>query len=48
MSYAVADFEKAITLYKECSATGVWPSYPQEVQVIDIKSTTTAAPINFA
>ena len=48
MSYAVSDFEKAITLYKECSATGVWPSYPQEVQVIDIKSTTTAAPITFA
>jgi hypothetical protein len=48
MSYAVSDFEKAITLFKECSATGVWPSYPEEVQVIDIKSTTTAAPINFA
>jgi exodeoxyribonuclease VIII len=48
MSYAVSDFEKAITLYKECSASGVWPSYPEEVQVIDIKSTTTAAPINFA
>jgi len=48
MSYAISDFEKAVTLYKECSATGVWPSYPEEVQVIDIKSTTTAAPINFA
>ena len=48
MSYAVSDFEKAITLYKDCTASGVWPSYPEEVQVIDIKSTTTAAPINFA
>jgi exodeoxyribonuclease VIII len=48
MSYAVSDFEKAITLYKECTASGVWPSYPEEIQVIDIKSTTTAAPINFA
>lgn len=48
MSYAVSDFEKAISLFKECSASGVWPSYPEEVQVIDIKSTTTAAPINFA
>jgi exodeoxyribonuclease VIII len=48
MSYAVSDFEKAVTLYKECSASGVWPSYTQEIQVIDIKSTTTAAPINFA
>jgi hypothetical protein len=48
MSYAVSDFEKAITLYKDCTASGVWPSYPEEVQVIDIKSTSTAAPINFA
>jgi hypothetical protein len=48
MSYAVADFEKAINLYKACTESGVWPSYPEEVLVIDIKSTTTAAPINFA
>jgi exodeoxyribonuclease VIII len=48
MSWAIADFEKAVTLYKECTASGVWPSYPEEIQVIDIKSTTTAAPINFA
>jgi exodeoxyribonuclease VIII len=48
MSYAISDFEKAITLYKDCTASGVWPSYPEEIQVIDIKSTTTAAPINFA
>jgi exodeoxyribonuclease VIII len=48
MSYAVSDFEKAVTLYKDCTASGVWPSYTEEIQVIDIKSTTTAAPINFA
>jgi exodeoxyribonuclease VIII len=48
MSYAISDFEKAITLYKDCTASGVWPSYPEEIQVIDVKSTTTAAPINFA
>jgi exodeoxyribonuclease VIII len=48
MSYAISDFEKAITLYKSCTESGVWPSYPEEIQVIDIKSTTTAAPINFA
>jgi exonuclease VII small subunit len=48
MSWAIADFEKAVTLYKECTASGVWPSYPEEIQVIDVKSTTTAAPINFA
>jgi exodeoxyribonuclease VIII len=48
MSYAVSDFEKAVSLYKSCTESGVWPSYTQEIQVIDIKSTTTAAPINFA
>jgi exodeoxyribonuclease VIII len=48
MSWAIADFEKAVTLYKECTASGVWPAYPDDIQVIDIKSTTTAAPINFA
>ena len=48
MSWAVADFEKAVTLYKACTESGVWPSYPEEIQVIDVKSTTTAAPINFA
>jgi len=48
MSYAVADFEKAVTLYKSCTESGVWPSYTEEVQVIDIKATTTATPITFA
>ena len=49
MSYAVSDFEKAVTLYKSCTALGEWPSYPEEVQVIDIKaSSSTATPINFA
>jgi exodeoxyribonuclease VIII len=48
MSWAIADFEKAVNLYKECTASGVWPAYTEEIQVIDIKSTTTAAPINFA
>jgi exodeoxyribonuclease VIII len=48
MSWAIADFEKAVTLYKECTASGVWPAYPDDIQVIDVKSTTTAAPINFA
>ena len=48
MSWAIADFEKAVALYKACTESGVWPSYPEEIQVIDVKSTTTAAPINFA
>ena len=48
MSWAIADFEKALTLYKDCTASGVWPAYPDDIQVIDIKSTSTATPINFA
>ena len=48
MSWAIADFEKAVSLYKSCTESRVWPAYPEEIQVIDIKSTTTAAPINFA
>jgi exodeoxyribonuclease VIII len=48
MSWAVSDFEKAVNLYRECSASGVWPAYPEDVQVIDVKSTTTATPITFA
>ena len=48
MSWAIADFEKALTLYKECTASGVWPAYPDDIQVIDIKSTSTAQTINFA
>jgi exodeoxyribonuclease VIII len=48
MSWAIADFEKAVTTYKACTESGVWPSYPDDIQVIDVKSTTTAAPINFA
>ena len=48
MSWAVSDFEKAVSLYRECSASGVWPAYPDDVQVIDVKTTTTATPITFA
>lgn len=48
MSWAVADFEKALTLYRECTASGVWPAYPDDIQVIDVKTTSTATPITFA
>ena len=48
MSWAIADFEKALTLYRDCTASGVWPAYPDDIQVIDIKTTSTATPINFA
>jgi hypothetical protein len=48
MSYAIADFEKAVTLYRQCVETGIWPAYTDDVQVIDIKAVSTATPINFA
>ena len=47
-SYAVADFEKAVTLYKSCTALGEWPGYPDEIQTLDLTSTSAATPINFA
>ena len=48
MSYAIADFERAVNLYRECTASGVWPAFPDDVQVIDIKGASTATPITFA
>jgi len=49
MTSAAFDFEKAITLYKTCTALDAWPSYPENVQVIDINAKPTATtPINFA
>lgn len=48
MSWAIADFEKALTLYRDCTASGIWPAYPDDIQVIDVKTTSTATPINFA
>lgn len=48
MSYAVSDFEKAVALYRECVTLNHWPAYGDEVQVIDIKGTSTATPITFA
>lgn len=48
MSWAVADFEKAIATYKECTASGIWPAYPDDVQVIDVKGASVSTPITFA
>jgi hypothetical protein len=49
MSYAVEDFERCVQLYAECEASGNWPSYPTDPQVIDINAAPTAAnPITFA
>lgn len=50
MTSASFDFEKAVKLYKSCTELGEWPSYPEDVQVIDLpsKSASSSTPINFA
>lgn len=48
MSWAVADFEKAIATYKACTESGIWPAYPDDVQVIDVKGASVSTPITFA
>ena len=48
MSYAVADFEKALQTYRECTTLNDWPAYGDDIQVIDIKAATTSTPITFA
>ena len=49
MTYAIADFEQAVSTYKGCVALGEWPGYPSEVTTLDIPSKTSAsAPITFA
>jgi hypothetical protein len=49
MTSASFDFEKVLKLYKSCTELDAWPSYPEEVQVIDINAKPSATtPINFA
>jgi exodeoxyribonuclease VIII len=48
MSYAVADFEKALQAYRECTTLGEWPAYGDAVQVIDIKGPSASTAITFA
>lgn len=49
MTYAIADFEQAVSTYKGCVALGEWPGYPSEVTTLDIPSKASAsAPITFA
>lgn len=49
MSYAIEDFERAVKLYADCTASGDWPGYPQDPQVIDVGAAPSAAtPITFA
>lgn len=38
MAFAVADFNRAVSLYASCQNFGSWPGYPNEVQTLDIKS----------
>lgn len=48
-SYAIEDFERAVKLYADCSASGEWPGYPTDPQVIDVGAAPSAAqPITFA
>lgn len=48
-SYAIEDFERAVKLYADCTASGEWPGYPTEPQVIDVGAAPAAAqPITFA
>jgi len=49
MTQAAFDFEAGLKTYKACLALDDWPSYPEEIKVIDINSTKTApTPIQFA
>jgi hypothetical protein len=49
MTSAAFDFERALTLYKECTASGNWPGYQTEITTIDIAAKPSAATnINFA
>ena len=48
-SYAIEDFERAVKLYADCTASGEWPGYSAEPQVIDVGAAPSAAqPITFA
>jgi exodeoxyribonuclease VIII len=49
MTRAITDWEGAMKTYKECTETGIWPGYSEEVQVVDSnKASTAATQINFA
>ena len=49
MTNAAFDFERALALYKECTASNHWPAYNQGIQTIDLAAKPTAATnINFA
>lgn len=48
MSLASADFERALTLYKDCNANNNWPGYQTEITTIDIAPKPSSPTISFA
>lgn len=48
MTYAVADFEQAVSTYKGCVALDEWPGYPKEIVELDIPAKSSSTPITFA
>jgi exodeoxyribonuclease VIII len=49
MTNAAFDFERAIKLYKDCTASGEWPGYQKEITTIDLAAKPSAATnISFA
>ena len=49
MTNAAFDFERALALYKQCTASGEWPGYQKEITTIDLAAKPSAATnISFA
>ena len=49
MTNAVFDFERALSLYKQCTTSGEWPGYQKEITTIDLAAKPSAATnISFA
>ena len=43
MTNAAFDFERALTAYKTCTASGEWPGYQKEITTIDLAAKPSAA-----
>lgn len=49
MTNAAYDFERSLSLYKQCTASGEWPGYQKEITTIDLAAKPSAATnISFA
>ena len=49
MTNAAFDFERVLSLYKQCTASGEWPGYQKEITTIDLAAKPSAATnISFA